>query len=99
MVQRRQKVRVTCQAPGCNDPETGAARVIESRIIRGVPERRTCSQACQLRLWRAEMAEKGFRQVTKNGIVGWEGPDGSFTPMPTQPKKRSHRRRTALRGG
>lgn len=91
MVERRQRVPVACQAEGCVDPATGEPVVFMSRIVNGKPERRGHNTAHRLKIWRAEMRAKGYRQTSVNGQVGWLGPDNIFYPHPSQPKKRRQR--------
>ena len=88
MVARRQLVDVQCKAEGCIDPATGEARWFKSRLINGMPERNGCTPTHRMRVWRAEMRDKGYRQVTLDGVLGWMTPDNTFHPMPSQPRKR-----------
>lgn len=97
MVARRQMVEVVCQADGCIDPSTGEPKRFMSRLINGEPERRGCSPAHRLKIWRKEMRERGYRQVTVDGSIGWLTPEGVFYPNPTQPAKRNRSMQPTLR--
>jgi hypothetical protein len=87
MVARRSLVDVQCEAEGCVDLATGQPKIFVSRMVGGKPERRGCCQAHRLRIWRKDMREKGYRQVTVDGLVGWMTPDGVFYPNPSQPTR------------
>lgn len=91
MVGSRQRVLVSCKAPGCIDPKTGQPKVFPSRLVGGEPEKRACSAAHRLRLWRKDMQDKGYEQVTVDGQLGWRTPDGAFFPNPSQPARRRSR--------
>jgi hypothetical protein len=88
MVSQRRYVEVVCEAEGCFDPRFGGPVRFLSRIINGRPERRGCCQAHRLKIWRREMKDKGYRQATVNGRIGWVTPEGTFHPNPSQPKRR-----------
>lgn len=88
MVKSRQWVPTRCEAPGCIDPATGEPKLFLSRVVKGKPERRACGTAHRLRLWRREMRDKGYRQISRGGVTGWLTPEGAFHPNPSQPKRR-----------
>jgi hypothetical protein len=96
MVSRRSRIEVKCDAEGCIDPSTGEPRRFISRVVNGKPERRGCCPAHRLRIWRKDMRDKGYRQATVDGQIGWMTPNGVFYPNPSQPVRHrlgSRRRR------
>lgn len=89
MVQSRTKVWGTCKAPGCLDPETG-----QPKKFYGYPNKEVCSTGCGMRKWRHDQRELGYKEVTRNGLHGWETPTGVFIPSPSQPQKVRRQRRS-----
>jgi hypothetical protein len=99
MVQSRQTVPMICAWPDCVDPETGRPRAFLSRLVDGKPERRACSPNHRLKLWRRDMRERGYVQVTVGGRAGWRTPEGTFYPYPSsRPRSRKRRRRRQRQG-
>jgi hypothetical protein len=96
MVARRQMIEVTCEVPHCTmDTVTGGPKTFLSRLVDGRPERRGCCSAHRLWLWRKDMKDQGYKQVTVDGEIGWLTPEGVFYPNPSQPKSR----KTVVIGG
>jgi len=94
MVRSRQTVPISCAWSECVDPATGLPRVFRSRLIDGKPERRACSANHRLKLWRQDMRERGYHQITVGGRTGWLTPEGDFYPYPSsRPRVRTRRRK------
>jgi hypothetical protein len=80
LVAARRTTTVKCAVAGCE-------RVFPSRLVNGEPERKACGRAHRLKLWRAEMREKGYVQRTVDGVTGWMDPDGRFYPHPGRTRR------------